>query len=58
MKGILKILNDVGKKQTIPVEFSTQSAKSPDFNSLDLGAWNSLSSGVPAIKAEKNPTKK
>jgi hypothetical protein len=60
MKGILKELNDVGAKERPPVEFTTQSAKSPDFNSLDLGAWNSISCGVPAIKAQKevDPKKK
>ncbi len=58
MKGILTELNKAGSEEKIPVEFLTQSAKSPDFNALDLGAWYSLSCGVPAIKAEKNPTKK
>lgn len=58
MKGILKELNNKGLKGDIPVTFKTQSAKSPDFNALDLGAWYSLSSGVTVIKADKNATKK
>jgi len=28
--------------------------RSPDFNSLDLGAWFSLSSGIPTLKAIPN----
>ncbi len=58
MKGILKQLNEAGAKEKVKVLFLTQSAKSPDLNALDLGAWNSLASGVPAIKAEMNASKK
>lgn len=28
--------------------------RSPDFNALDLGAWHSLASGVPSLKANPN----
>ena len=34
--------------------FVTQPTRSPDLNVLDLGIWNSLQSGVPTVKYDKN----
>jgi hypothetical protein len=45
------VLNAVGKKQKKQITFIAQPSRSPDFNCLDLGAWFSLVSGVPAAKA-------
>jgi hypothetical protein len=42
----------------IPVTFVVQPARSPDLNVLDLGCWASLQAAVPAVKYEKDPTKK
>jgi hypothetical protein len=42
----------------IPVTFMVQPARSPDLNVLDLGCWASLQAAVPAVKYEKDPTKK
>jgi hypothetical protein len=46
----IKELNAWGCKQRLPVRFITQPTKSPDFNVLDLGAWNSLQSAVEEVK--------
>lgn len=51
--GTLKTLNQCGSKKKPPVTFIAQPSRSPDFNALDLGAWYSLSSGVPSAKASK-----
>lgn len=53
MKGILKEFNDAGSKQKVKVEFIVQPSKSPDFNVLDLGAWASLSAGIPKVKCDR-----
>ena len=36
------------------ISFVTQPTRSPDLNVLDLGIWNSLQSGVPTVKYQKD----
>jgi len=50
VKKSLAVLNAWGARQRLPVRFITQPTKSPDFNVLDLGAWNSLQSAVTEVK--------
>lgn len=59
MAKVIEKLNEAGTVEHVPVSFTKQPAKSPDFNALDLGAWWSLAAGVESVKAiQTGPAKK
>ena len=58
IKSLLEEFNKWGAKCFPRVTAIAQPAKSPDFNALDLGAWNSLVSRVVEVKHEKNASKR
>jgi hypothetical protein len=57
MVSTLKEINRITQHNfRIPITFIAQSAKSPDFNVLDLGIWNSIQCGVRCELVERNYT--
>jgi len=63
--AVIRKLNTIAKEELesrglgeIELKFECQPKKSPDLNVLDLGAWFSIQSKVPAVRYEHNPEKK
>ena len=54
---ILPRLHELGQKQRVKISFDVQSTRSPDFNALDLGIWNSMQSKVALVKYQHSSDK-
>ena len=56
MARTLKTLNDWGSRQRPRFDFIIQPTNSPDFNGLDVGAWNSLQTAVGQVRKKAQLT--
>lgn len=54
IEKVINALNAMGRRESPHIIFVAQPARSPDLNALDLGAWNSLATGIRPIQSSNH----